>query len=170
MKPKNSEILVPNRKKHTVFPPFSPHDTLLSYRSFENGSITIEISIKPKEAPAEHACHDRACEIPSKVEPKSSPNNGCCKHKSTIDCDEDAVGGPPPGKIFKKSTNHTNVSNLPNLPNSNSQKNVQHFYELNQEEELIDVEELGDRKVQAGFVEISFFCRNGNFRVENMAF
>jgi len=131
------------------------YDTLLSYRSFENGAITIEISIKPKEAPqTEHACHDRACEIPPKIEQKSSPN-GCCKHKSTTDCDDNG-NAPPPGKIFKsanKSSNHANLANLPNLPSSNlqlPQKNIQHFYELNhrdEEEMLIDVEELDDRKV-----------------------
>ena len=74
----------------------SDYDTLLSYKSFKNGSITIEISLKPKEPPSGDECCDEPCceEITSpktqkKVDddccvPQNSPKIDCCKpHSST---------------------------------------------------------------------------------------
>ena len=82
------------------------YDTLLSYRSFENGSITIELMIKPiRRETVEHACHDKDCagSIKKTVEVSKVVKSACCKHENEKECAE-SVQNSPPGKIARKSS------------------------------------------------------------------
>merc|ERR1711970_652116 len=73
------------------------YDTLLSYQSFENGSITIKIDIKPREPPSNfHPCHDKACKKNDVKNLKNKLDSGCCKHKSPKDCEDEERGVSPP--------------------------------------------------------------------------
>merc|ERR1712156_921498 len=99
--------------------------------SFENGSITIEINLKPKEPPSTDECCDEGCceDLTSTKTQKKAEDDCCTPQNSTkTDCCEP-----------KSSTENYKPPA------------IQHFYheqenDMNDEEKIIDVEKIEPQK------------------------